>query len=170
MSNNIINYYLPKSNTLLIVSKCKKFLGTKANHCLYPIVKGIPRFVKNKNYAEAFGFQWNKFYATQLDSKSGTTNSEDRLSRVLGFPLKQLSKMRVLEAGSGAGRFTEILLKYGALLDSFDFSNACEANKKIIQMLILLKRILIICHTKITIMILYYASVFCSTHRHQRNQ
>ena len=37
---------------------------------------------------------------------------------------------KVLEAGSGAGRFTEILLKYGAVVDSFDYSSAVEANAK----------------------------------------
>ena len=34
----------------------------------------------------------------------------------------------ILEAGSGAGRFTEVLLSTGAIVFSFDLSNAVEAN------------------------------------------
>ena len=34
-----------------------------------------------------------------------------------------------MKRGSGAGRFTEILLKHGAVVHSFDFSNAAEANR-----------------------------------------
>ena len=33
-----------------------------------------------------------------------------------------------MEAGSGAGRFTEVLLQTGAEVFSFDYSNAVEAN------------------------------------------
>jgi SAM-dependent methyltransferase len=124
------NYVSPRSGTPLLYSECGRFMGTAEERCSYPIIDDIPRFVASTNYAEAFGFQWNKFYATQLDSYSGVSISEDRLRRVLGFPLENLAGMKVLEAGSGSGRFTEILTKYGAILDTFDFSSACEANKK----------------------------------------
>lgn len=94
----------------------------------YPIVAGIPRFVERDNYASDFGSQWNRFPKTQLDSHSKLTLSEDRLARCLGEPLENLRGKLVLEAGSGAGRFTEVLLKHGAIVHSFDFSNAVEAN------------------------------------------
>jgi SAM-dependent methyltransferase len=42
--------------------------------------------------------------------------------------LTELRGKKILEAGSGAGRFTEVLLKYGAHVYSFDFSGAVEAN------------------------------------------
>jgi SAM-dependent methyltransferase len=96
----------------------------------YPIVNGIPRFVPAENYASDFGRQWQMFPATQLDSHSGLPITEERLARCLGGDLTQLAGRRVLEAGSGAGRFTEILLKYGAHLDSFDYSSAVEANAR----------------------------------------
>lgn len=95
---------------------------------VYPIVKGIPRFVSTENYSADFGLQWNRFSRTQLDSFSGLSLSESRLARCLPVDLESLKGKRVLEAGSGAGRFTEILLRYGAIVHSFDYSSAVEAN------------------------------------------
>ncbi len=94
----------------------------------YPIVAGIPRFVSADNYSADFGSQWKMFPKTQLDSFSGVRVSEARLARCLGGDLTVLKDKAVLEAGSGAGRFTEILLKFGAKVSSFDFSSAVEAN------------------------------------------
>jgi SAM-dependent methyltransferase len=96
----------------------------------YPIIRGIPRFVGAENYSDDFGAQWNRFPMTQLDSFTGLDISESRLARCLRGNLTNLKGKKVLEAGSGAGRFTEILLKYGAIVHSFDFSNAVEANAK----------------------------------------
>jgi SAM-dependent methyltransferase len=94
----------------------------------YPVVDGIPRFVESENYAAAFGAQWNRFPRTQLDSHSGVSVSESRLARCMCGELKKVAGKRILEAGSGAGRFTEVLLKHGAQLHSFDYSSAVEAN------------------------------------------
>ena len=99
-----------------------------ADGTAYPIVKGIPRFVASEGYAEDFGWQWKKFARTQLDSSSGLTLSHDRLAHALRGHLTQMQGTAVLEAGSGAGRFTEVLLKAGAELSSFDLSVAVEAN------------------------------------------
>lgn len=96
----------------------------------YPVVGHIPRFVGSGNYANAFGKQWLMFAKTQLDSYTGLSLSAERLERCLGHPIGRLEGLRVLEAGSGAGRFTELLLKAGAWVDSFDYSNAVEANWK----------------------------------------
>lgn len=95
----------------------------------YPIVDGIPRFVDPENYASDFGAQWNRFPRTQLDSYSKINLSRRRLEQCLREDLSALSGKTVLEAGSGAGRFTEILVKTGATLHSFDFSSAVDANK-----------------------------------------
>lgn len=97
---------------------------------IYPIVSAIPRFIGAENYSDDFGSQWNRFPKTQLDSFTGLDISESRLARCLRGNLASLKGKKVLEAGSGAGRFTEILLKYGAIVHSFDYSNAVEANAK----------------------------------------
>ena len=42
--------------------KCLKCENT------FPVIRGIPRFVPNEDYAGSFGFQWNQFRSEQLDS------------------------------------------------------------------------------------------------------
>jgi 2-polyprenyl-3-methyl-5-hydroxy-6-metoxy-1,4-benzoquinol methylase len=102
-------------------------IGCAACGARYRILKGVPRFVADEAYAESFGFQWNKFRRTQLDSYTNLPLSADRLFLVTQWP-RDLTGEVVLEAGSGAGRFTEVLLRAGAILFSFDLSNAVEAN------------------------------------------
>jgi SAM-dependent methyltransferase len=87
----------------------------------------VPRFVPDDGYADSFGFQWNQFRKTQLDSYTGRSLSADRLFLATGWP-RELPDQNVLEAGSGAGRFTEVLLATGATVFSFDLSSAVDAN------------------------------------------
>ncbi|MFZ0945904.1 MAG: class I SAM-dependent methyltransferase [Syntrophobacteraceae bacterium] len=94
----------------------------------FSIVNAIPRFVSKENYASAFGFQWSQFPKTQLDSHTGVCLSEARLARCMQGHLSDVKGKMVLEAGSGVGRFTEILLKHGAMVHSFDYSDAVDAN------------------------------------------
>jgi len=82
-------------------------------------------------YVDAFGEQWNKYRTTQLDSYTKTTISRDRIRRCLGGALweklqgPELSS--VLEAGCGAGRFSEVLLALpGSVLTSTDLSSAVD--------------------------------------------
>ncbi len=94
----------------------------------FPIIDGIPRFVNQNNYANSFGYQWNKYKKTQLDSVSKLKISENRFYRVTCWDKKKLKLQKVLEAGCGAGRFTEVIIKTGAEVYSFDYSDAVEAN------------------------------------------
>jgi 2-polyprenyl-3-methyl-5-hydroxy-6-metoxy-1,4-benzoquinol methylase len=96
--------------------------------CRVPVVRGVPRFVSSDDYAAAFGWQWTHFRKSQLDSHTGTRISRDRLTRCLGGSLSIVRGKTVLEAGCGAGRFTEILLDAGARVFAADLSAAVEAN------------------------------------------
>jgi SAM-dependent methyltransferase len=125
MNNDLSVFKNPLNGSPLIVAK-DALVGSDGMH--YPIVLGIPRFVPSENYAAAFGAQWNMFPKTQLDTYSGVAVSELRLARCMCGELEKIAGKQVLEAGSGAGRFTEVLLKHGALLHSFDYSSAVEAN------------------------------------------
>lgn len=94
----------------------------------YVLKDHIPRFVEDESFTTAFGLQWNAFRKVQLDSYTKTNMSEERVKTALQVPLESIRGLKIIEAGSGAGRFTEILLKYGAIVYSFDLSDAVSAN------------------------------------------
>ncbi len=95
----------------------------------YAVRDGIPRFVPENTYADAFGLQWTTYRTTQLDSHSGTTITRDHLRRCLGEETwTSLPEIQALECGCGAGRFTEVLLDRGARVTSIDLSTAVDAN------------------------------------------
>jgi uncharacterized protein YbaR (Trm112 family)/ubiquinone/menaquinone biosynthesis C-methylase UbiE len=95
---------------------------------VYPIVKGIPRFVESGNYSKSFGYQWTKFSRTQLDENLGIPLSAERFANETGWG-QNLRGLTVLEAGSGMGRFTRCAAATGAEIVSLDYSNAIEANQ-----------------------------------------
>ena len=96
----------------------------------FPIVNGVPRFVAGQNYTNSFGFQWNKFEKTQLDRESNSSNfTKKRFFAETEWKGEDLVGQDILEAGSGAGRFTQVVLDYTkANLYSFDYSDAVSAN------------------------------------------
>ena len=92
-------------------------------------------FHKNKqtklsNYADNFGIQWNIFQKTQFDSFTGLDQTEERLKKCSNWDFDNLKEKLILELGSGAGRFTEIFVKYGAIIISVELSSAAYANAK----------------------------------------
>jgi SAM-dependent methyltransferase len=94
---------------------------------IFPIVRSIARFVPTEDYAHSFGYQWNYFDKTQLDSYMGNDLSRERFFATTQWPQKMEEDV-ILEAGCGMGRFTQIALETGADVVSFDLSTAVEAN------------------------------------------
>ena len=93
----------------------------------YPIINGVPRFVGGENYANNFGFQWNEFAKTQLDSYSGLDISANRFWAATKWAPNDIDGKLVLDAGCGAGRFAEIALLAGAKVIAVDYSSAIDA-------------------------------------------
>ena len=93
----------------------------------FPIVRSVPRFVSADNYAGNFGFQWNRFRKTQLDSHIGFPISRERLFSSSGWAPQELNGKRVLDVGCGSGRFAEVTLSTGARLVAVDYSSAVDA-------------------------------------------
>jgi len=93
----------------------------------YPVRTGIPRFVASEFYSESFGFQWNRFARTQLDSANGTTRSRDTFVQKTGWSPATLRGKRVLDAGCGMGRFAEVCADAGAEVYAVDLSVAVNA-------------------------------------------
>ena len=130
--------------TLLACPSCRQGLALEAAHsegadvesgtlrcagcgATFPIERGIPRFVPAENYSSSFGFQWNRFRRTQLDSFTGHPISRDRFFAQSGWQPSDLEGARVLDFGCGAGRFAEIALGAGARLVAVDYSSAVDA-------------------------------------------
>lgn len=93
----------------------------------FPMVNFLPRFVESEDYCRSFGFEWNRHRRVQLDKFNGYKFSHNRLFNVTGWPKRNKDEF-ILEAGSGAGRFTEVLVETGARVFSFDYSRAIDAN------------------------------------------
>ncbi len=93
----------------------------------YPIVRGIPRFVSSDNYVDSFSFEWNTHSSTQLDSCRDDNYAEWSFSRKTGLTQKDVEGKLVLDAGQGAGRYCEVLARWGAHVVGVDLSYAVEA-------------------------------------------
>ena len=90
----------------------------------------VASFIDDNEYSSAFGLQWNTWVNTQLDSHTGLSITRDRTERMFGPIFHEIKGKQVLEAGCGAGRFTEILLAEGAKVTAFDISSAVYANRE----------------------------------------
>jgi SAM-dependent methyltransferase len=98
----------------------------------FPIKAGIPRICEEENYSGSFGLQWNLFERTQLDRpENGLRASEARFFAETNWTPESLEAADILEVGSGAGRFSRVVLEHtGATLWSVDYSSAVEANRR----------------------------------------
>ncbi len=90
-------------------------------------MRAVPRFVSPDNYAASFGYQWQRFRDTQLDARNGLGRSATRFWAETRWN-HDLTGETLLEAGSGAGRFTEVLAETHARVFTFDYSTAVDAN------------------------------------------
>jgi len=93
----------------------------------FPVRGGVPRFVGQATYAASFGFQWNRFAAVQLDSRSGRGESEQALFAASGWTDDDYRGRLVLDAGVGSGRFAEVAAEKGAEVVGFDLTEAVDA-------------------------------------------
>lgn len=93
----------------------------------YPILRGVPRFVTAGAYASSFGYQWNWFRTVQLDSFSGTKESERTLAGTTGWAGEDYDGRLVLDAGVGAGRFAEVVAQKGGEVVGIDLTAAVDA-------------------------------------------
>lgn len=119
--------HLKFENTLSINDISDNVLLTKCGQHSYNIINGIPRFVSISNYADNFGFQWNYFSKTQLDSYSGHPISSDRFWKATNWSVDEIKDKWILDVGCGSGRFAEVALKAGAKVVALDYSSAVDS-------------------------------------------
>src|SRR5215468_6469266 len=85
---------------------------------------------RTTGYADSFGYQWAAFRTTQLDSRTGLKLTFRRFWENTRWKPRELQGARILEAGSGAGRFSEIMLDAGAEVVTFDATDAIFSNRE----------------------------------------
>lgn len=134
----------PKLLDLLVCPACKGDLHLRSDQTVdgevtsgeltcgpcelgYPIVSGIPRFVAHDSYAESFGDEWHRFRTVQLDSVNGTRESEHGFQLKTGFEPGDIRGRLVLDAGVGAGRYADVMAKWGAEVVGVDLTRAVDA-------------------------------------------
>src|SRR5437667_7732405 len=118
--------------TVLRCLSCKANLhqGADALVCAgcgraFPLVQGVARFVDAQHYAGSFGFQWQVFARTQLDTDQ-SHRSEIAFRRRSGFAPEDLAGKLVLDVGCGMGRFADVATRWGARVVGIDLSLAAE--------------------------------------------
>jgi ubiquinone/menaquinone biosynthesis C-methylase UbiE len=116
------------ANHTLLHENGDGYVDEKGNR--FPVVNNVIRFVPNDNYTVSFGFQWNKFQKTQIDREKGQQGfTKERFFIQTEWDKEDLTGKNVLEVGSGAGRFTQVVLEHtNANLYSIDYSDAVSAN------------------------------------------
>ncbi|MFN8390802.1 MAG: methyltransferase domain-containing protein [Bdellovibrionota bacterium] len=125
-SSDLLKYFAcPTCKTPLTVQSSS--MRCSAGH-EYPIVRGIPRFVSSDQYVDSFSFEWNTHNTTQLDFAQKNSNSKVILSQKTGLSEEDVRGKLVLDAGVGAGRFSDILSNWGANVIGADLSYAVEAS------------------------------------------
>ncbi len=92
----------------------------------YPVIRGIPRFVNSEFYVENFGFQWNKHKRTQFDN--GKENPSESFLKKVGLTPDLVKDKLILDAGCGAGRYSDVVSRWGANVIAVDLSSAVEAS------------------------------------------
>jgi SAM-dependent methyltransferase len=91
----------------------------------FPQERGVTRFVTPENYADSFGFQWQRYARTQLDDASSAESDKD-FSRKTGLTPEDLKGKLVLDVGCGMGRFADVATRWGARVVGVDLSTAAE--------------------------------------------
>ena len=89
----------------------------------------VARISELENYTENFGMQWNKFDKTQFDNEiDGLDLSSRRFFAATRWDQEDLSGKFILEVGSGAGRFSKVVLEEtNAVLYSVDLFGCCNS-------------------------------------------
>ena len=94
----------------------------------FKIIDGVHVFNASDEYAENFGKQWKEYRDVQIDSLNNFSISKNYLLDLTFNDLEYFKNKNVLEIGSGAGRFTEIIVNNCKLCVSVDLSSAIFHN------------------------------------------
>jgi len=94
----------------------------------WPVREGIPRFVRGaEDYGGNFAHEWQRWGRVQIDRFAGHRLSTTRFLADSRWSQGWLQDRLVLDAGCGAGRFTDAAAALGARVIAVDLSDAVTA-------------------------------------------
>jgi SAM-dependent methyltransferase len=100
----------------------------------YPIVRGIPRFVSAEQYAESFGYEWNRWPRTQFESENVGHPMAGHTTRmweiITDVKKEKVQTKTIIEFGCGAGRFLDVVRRKGGQGVGLDMSHAVEVTRR----------------------------------------
>jgi SAM-dependent methyltransferase len=98
---------------------------------VYPIERGVPRFVSREQYASSFGYEWTRWPRVQFESENvgrpmhgHTTRMWERITGV-GF--EEVAGKTIVDFGCGPGRFLDVVRRKGGFAVGMDLSAAVDA-------------------------------------------
>jgi SAM-dependent methyltransferase len=105
-------------------------LTTGDGRHVYPVVRGIPRFVVQESYAGSFGYEWRKWSRVQYESENAGRPMAGHTTRmfetITGWTGDELRGKLVVEFGCGGGRFLDVVRRKGGVAVGLDLSEAVE--------------------------------------------
>lgn len=100
----------------------------------YPIVRGIPRFVSEEQYASSFGYEWNRWPRVQFEDANVGKPMAGHTTRMweinTGAGNENLRGKTIVEFGCGPGRFLDVVRHKGGQAVGIDLSQAVESARR----------------------------------------
>ncbi len=93
----------------------------------FPVRRRVPVFVDESQYADSFGWQWQRYAQLQRDSYNGTSIVRNTILKRSGWTPGHLAGKLLVECGCGSGNDTEVLADLAGTVVSFDLTEAVFA-------------------------------------------
>jgi SAM-dependent methyltransferase len=98
---------------------------------IYPIVRGVPRFVSREMYASSFGFEWTRWPRVQFESENAGRPMDGHTTRMwegcVGADPASVRGKTIIDFGCGPGRFLDVVRRKGGRAVGIDLSAAVDA-------------------------------------------
>ena len=102
-----------------------------AGGVVYPILRGVPRFVEQESYSGSFGYEWSRWPRVQFDSENEggalAGHTTQMWERIVLAPDEAIRGRVLVEFGCGPGRFLDVVRRKGGIAVGIDMSVAVEA-------------------------------------------
>ncbi|MER3422194.1 MAG: hypothetical protein C4293_02130 [Nitrospiraceae bacterium] len=100
----------------------------------YPVVRGIPRFVDEEQYASSFGYEWNRWPRLQFEAENTHRPMAGHTMRMWETITEadecHVQNKTIVEFGCGPGRFLDVVRRKGGKAIGLDLSLAVEAARR----------------------------------------